>query len=191
MFNSLTGTITAKNIDSLCLTTINGIEWLLFSTTASLQHTKIGTEIKILTYVYVREDNISLFGFTTEKERWLFTSLLKVDGIGPKAALKALTGWEVDDFIAALEEESVDKLAKSPGLGKKTAQKIILTLKGKLVQASDSSIDDNHNEIVQSLIAMGFDKKLVTKAVKEAQKELSPQASESEIIKIALIKLSS
>ncbi|EPR5487956.1 Holliday junction branch migration protein RuvA [Listeria monocytogenes] len=99
-----------------------------------------GTEAQVFLYQHVREDNISLFGFQTTEERYLFKKLLSVSGIGPKSALAIIASGDVVPLISAIESEDDVYLTKFPSVGKKTARQIILDLKGKLADVVASEI---------------------------------------------------
>lgn len=193
MYNSLTGKITEKGLNHLCLQ-IGGVEWLLNVSFNTLDKCNIGEEKRILTYLQHKEDGMTLFGFATNDERILFMDLVKVNGVGPKAAQKILSGIKPSEFISCLENEDVDRLTKVPGLGKKTAQKIVLALKGKLKLEDDvvkeTSGDSVNKEILDSLIAMGFDKKKAKTALQDVIKS-SDTSDEGEILRLSIIKLSS
>jgi Holliday junction DNA helicase RuvA len=124
-------------------------------------------------------------------------NLITVSGLGPKGARKLLSGVSVDSFIQALEQEDVKALTKLPGLGAKTAGKIILQLRGKLIHLDqDTSISSDDNEWVQSLSAMGFDRKQAEKIVTrllnhEDLQDLPAVKKEQEIIRRAIMELSS
>ena len=92
-----------------------------------------GEEALLYTYLYLREDLMALYGFATQEERLLFTQLLSVSGVGPKVALAALSSGPTERLAAAVSAGDVDALARIPGIGRKTAQRIVLDLKGKLV----------------------------------------------------------
>ncbi|MDC7225972.1 MAG: Holliday junction branch migration protein RuvA [Spirochaetales bacterium] len=196
MFNSIYGTITHKD-DSKIFLELNGIEWQIFMPFNSI--TKLppaGENARIYTHLQHSQDNMQLFGFSNQRERTLFLDLLKVGGIGPKQSIKILSGIEIDNFIKQLDDNDVDALTRLPGLGKKTAQKIILTLRGKLSfdEAADTSAPDS--DIVKALVDMGFDRKSSEAAVKRAaEEEATAAASESEreqtIFRRAIILLSS
>ncbi len=193
MYNSLTGNITEKGISHLCLQ-VGGVEWILNVSINTLdQCGKIGDEKRIFTYLQHKDDGMTLFGFVTKDERVLFLDLIKVNGVGPKAAQKILSGIQPTEFIRCLEEEDVDRLTKVPGLGKKTAQKIILALKGKLKLEDDvvkeSSRDSVDKEILDSLVAMGFDKKKAKTVLVDVVSG-GQTISEGEILRLAIIKLS-
>jgi Holliday junction DNA helicase RuvA len=197
MFNSLYGTVTHKDESKIFLE-LNGIEWQIYMPFNSI--TKLppaGENARIFTYLQHSQDIMQLFGFSNTRERSLFRDLLKVGGIGPKQAIKIMSGIEPDSFIRQLDDNDVDALTRLPGLGKKTAQKIILTLRGKL------SIDDApHGEqtadsdIINALVDMGFDRKAaeaaVRKAADEEETKKAPLAEKEQIIfRRAIIMLSS
>ena len=131
MFNSLTGEITYKGEERLCLQT-GGVEWELVVSRRALDRLpKVGEVARVFTHLVHREDIMRLYGFCDNAERSLFLDLLKVEGVGPRGALKMLSGVDREQFTQALDRDDVDALSTVPGVGKKTAQKIILALKGK------------------------------------------------------------
>ncbi|MCF0237908.1 MAG: Holliday junction branch migration protein RuvA, partial [Sphaerochaetaceae bacterium] len=131
------------------------------------------TNVRILTWLQHREDGMTLFGFYDEDERRLFKELINVNGIGPKQAMKILSGVRVSDFIAALDNSDVNFLSKIPGLGSKTSQKIILALRDTLVFTSEDSKPQNvasgaskkYEDVIAALTEMGYDKRKVHEAV--------------------------
>jgi len=200
MFNSLKGIVTGKTAEHLYLET-SGIEWALESSATTLsQIASPGQEARVFTYLHHREDSMVLFGFATTGERDLFLNLISVSGVGPKAARKILSGISVNDFIEALEAEDLKTLTRLPGLGKKTAQKIVLQLRGKLIDAeeipSKAGSTPVNNEWVSALVAMGFDKKRCIQTVAALEKDESLNAlptdkKEQEIMRRAIVELSS
>ncbi len=171
MFNSITGIVNLKLKDRIYVRT-NGIEWAIFTTEKSLlRFPDIGEEVRIFTYLHHRDDQLKIFGFVSDEERDLFFDLLKVEGLGPRLAIKILSGIEVNDFVEALDNDDVESLSAIPGLGKKTAQKIILKLKGKLKLAEKpwGSVEE---DIITALAGMGFDRKASRNAVKTALKSI-------------------
>ncbi|UFT97900.1 Holliday junction branch migration protein RuvA [Radiobacillus kanasensis] len=110
----------------------HGVGYEIFCTNPFVFQDKVGEEIRVYTYHYVREDAQLLFGFRKTEEKFLFKKLLNVSGIGPKGALAILGNAGVPDFVAAIEREDEKFLTSFPGVGKKTARQMILDLKGKL-----------------------------------------------------------
>lgn len=198
MFNSITGIVSAKGADFIRLEN-SGIEWEIKTTSLSLsKFPGLKQDAKAYVYLHHKEDQMSLFGFSTDEERSLYLDLISVSGVGPKGALKILSGTTVIQFVEYLENGDVKALSSLPGLGKATAQKIILKLKGKLKLEIESDKDDDSvdSEIIDSLTSMGFDKKLVKKAVTQilkgdTVKSLSDEKRDQEIIRQAIIQLSS
>ncbi len=195
MFNSLNGKLNGKDSEKIYLLTEGGIEWEIWTgeITSSALPEK-GEEVRIYTYVHHREDQLRIFGFGDIRERKIFLDLIKVEGIGPKLALKILSGISAEDFVSAVESENLSVLQAIPGLGQKSAQKIILKLKGKLAPAVGGS-GGMQDDIVLALTGMGFDKKEAKQAVSETVEELkkssySEEKWESELLKQSIRRMS-
>jgi Holliday junction DNA helicase RuvA len=173
VFNSLSGQVSFKNDESIFIAN-SGIEWEIRTTLQSLKDfPPTGQNTKVFVFLYHRDDQMRLFGFSTVKERALFIDLLKVDGLGPRIAIKILGAINSADFIAALEKQDLNTLSSLPGVGKKTAQKIVLALQGKLEALHYEDDSGRVNEdIINALAGMGFDKRLARDAVLSVLKEL-------------------
>ncbi|MBF0344069.1 MAG: Holliday junction branch migration protein RuvA [Nitrospirae bacterium] len=117
----------------------------------------VGDDAFLYVYTYVREDSMQLYGFTKEEERFVFARLLGVRGIGPRIALAALSGLSVERFAAAIEQEDVAVLSRIPGVGNKTAQRLILELKGKL-SSINSAKDVDYEDALSALLTLGYKK---------------------------------
>ncbi len=199
MFNSITGRISARAPNELFLEN-SGIEWVFSVSSLSLDSFGlVGETTRVYAWLYHREDQMRLFGFSSERERSLFLDLLKVEGIGPKQAVKILSSIQARDLETALEQADVGKLESAPGIGKKTAQKMILALKGKLTSTESGSSgkqsQSQHPDIVEALCAMGFDKKAAIEAVDRldaqmADSQLSGAEREKELFRKAIVALS-
>jgi Holliday junction DNA helicase RuvA len=173
MFNSITGEITFKGDERIHLQN-GGLEWELVMPRKSVERLPpVGQVARVYTHLVHREDSMKLYGFSDQAERALFLDLQKVDGVGPRGALKMLSGVDREQFAQALERDDLDALSAVPGVGKKTAQKIILTLKGKLTPASESQGRSVENDITTALVGMGFDRRTAKAAVAEALKSLA------------------
>jgi len=151
---------------------------------------RTGEEVTLLTHLVVREDAHLLFGFLTAAERGAFRQLLKVSGVGPKVALAVLSGLSVDDLALAVAGQDAARLTKVPGIGKKTAERLLLELKGKLgpdiASAGVAIQSDAQGDIVQALIALGYNEKEAAMAIKGLPKDVGV----SEGIKLAMKALS-
>ncbi|SIQ00976.1 Holliday junction DNA helicase subunit RuvA [Alkalispirochaeta americana] len=190
MFHSLTGRISGHQFPFLFLET-GGIEWELEVSAATFQASLAAERsepVRLLVYLQTREDLLKLFGFWTDSERQAFLQLITVPGIGPRQALKILSGTTVTQLTQFLEEEDLSSLTRIPGLGTKTAQKMILQLKGHLVReepsgkASSPAPAGPLEELATALVDMGYDKGAVRKVLDRLYgelKSLSPPDGES------------
>ncbi len=168
MFNSIKGVVSAKNSDSVYILS-GGIEWDIVMPESDIQTLTLNSEARVFTWLYHREDQMRFFGFAEEKRRVTFLELLKVEGIGPKGAIKILSGIGQDDLERALENGDLARLEAVPGLGKKTAQKMLLALKGKLVTVQDISVPASaYNDLIEALFSMGYDRKAAADALAKA-----------------------
>ncbi len=154
--------------------------------------------LDLFIYLQHKKDSMKLYGFSTRDERSMFFEITRVQGIGPKQAVKILSGIDVKDLIIALDAGDVDRLIRIPGLGKKTAQKMILTLRNKLEVFSDSitskkisgSLSPLCRELIHALTEMGYDKKAAKQAVEESYQELKDTEHDERILEEKLFKAS-
>lgn len=158
MIASIQGKIAASHGDYL-IVTVNGIGYKVFVPPAA--HKKdSGDEIFLHTYLVVREDSLTLFGFETTTERSLFETLLTISGVGPRVALSILSTLSVDNLKNAVVSDRAEILTRVPGIGKKTAQKILFELKDKLAIGLDDapieSFDDVNTDVIDTLVALGY-----------------------------------
>jgi Holliday junction DNA helicase RuvA len=194
MFNSISGEITYKDEERLFLSA-GAVEWEIhISRSSSDDLPEEGQNTKVYVYLYHRDDQVRLYGFSQILEREVFLDLLKVEGVGPRQAIKILSGVEVGRFIDALEGEDLELLSTIPGVGKKTAQKIMLKLKGKLKVSTPAGIS-LEEDIINALVGMGFDRRSAKSAVASAarglrEQELGSEELERELFKSALSQLS-
>ena len=196
MFNSIRGIITEKTADSVYILT-GGVEWdVAVPATDTAKLPPPGEEGRVFTWLYHREDQMKLYGFSGENRRMTFLELLKVEGIGPKGALKIMGGIGQEDLERALETEDLARLEAVPGLGKKTAQKMILALRGKLAAAKTApETASPYGELVEALAEMGYDRRQAVEALARAEKKLPPGTPGTEreklLFKEAIVFLSS
>ncbi len=194
MFNSFKGLLTGKGPGRIFLDT-GGVEWELETS----HHTSTalpapGARVRVFTHLVHRDDGMRLYGFAGEEERSLFLDLLKVNGIGPRQALRILSGVDVESLVRILEAGDVDSLTRIPGLGLKSAQKIMLALKGKLT-LKEKEVAPEENDIAAALADMGFDRKRAEAAVRSISQEMEGQGLsgpelEKEVFRRAIVRLS-
>jgi Holliday junction DNA helicase RuvA len=192
MFNSIRGMVSAKTGESLFVLS-GDIEWDIAMPTSDIQSFALKEECRVFTWLYHREDQMKLFGFASEKRRATFLELLKVEGIGPKGAVKILGGIGQDELENALENADLERLEAVPGLGKKTAQKMLLALKGKLVSSCEDQASMPNNDLVEALIDMGYDRKASADALSKADaaidKSITDKEREKLLFKEAIVYL--
>ncbi|MEN3371534.1 Holliday junction branch migration protein RuvA [Dechloromonas sp. ZS-1] len=171
MIGRLTGVIAEKNPPQIVLD-VNGVGYELdvpMSTFYNLP--SVGDKATLLCHFAVREDGHYLYGFLSESERFAFRQLLKISGIGARTALSVLSGLSVADLAAAVARQEVGRLIKVPGIGKKTAERLLLELKGKLAEttgaALPATVDDAAQDILNALLALGYNEKEAGGALKQ------------------------
>ena len=146
----------------------------------------LGSKVTLLTQFIVREDAQLLYGFLTAGERESFRELIKISGVGPRIAVALLAGLDSDELAQAVAAQDASRLVKVPGVGKKTAERLLLELKGKLAPALNkpgfAAVSDNQGDILQALIALGYS----DKEAQAALKQLPADVSVSDGIKQAL-----
>jgi Holliday junction DNA helicase RuvA len=196
MFNSIRGLLTEKRPDSVCVDTA-GVEWEFFVPTRSIDDFgSLGSETRVFTWLHHYEDGMRLFGFPTREERIVFLELMKVEGIGPKQALRVLSGIGPEALDLALEAEDLGALQRVPGVGPKLAQKMLLALKGKLVLRPERPSDNRRppspwGDVIKALADMGFDRKEAERVVAAKAEGLAgSEGAEKEIFRLALLELS-
>lgn len=170
MFNSISGIITGKFPKQLFIEN-NGIEWDICVPDSNLDmFGTVGSEARVFTWLSHTDVSMALYGFASVEERSLFFDLLKVDGIGAKGAVKIMSSVSSGRLTEVLENGDLEMLEKIPGVGKKTAGKMLLALKGKLSLSSTVRVVDlgknaEFSDVIVSLSSMGYDKKLVEQKV--------------------------
>ena len=132
----------------------NNIGYLIY--TSNPYSYKIGDDVKVYLYQYVKEDEISLYGFKSLEQRNLFLKLIDVKGLGCKMALPMLATDAINEIYSAIESEDIAYLKKFPKIGDKVARQIILDLKGKLVSTNIEKVKNNHEELIEALESLGY-----------------------------------
>lgn len=193
MIASLKGTVLTKRPEGV-IVDVNGVGYKLSVPLCSLTDIpEPGETVFMHTYTHVREDALQLFGFLNEKDREVFTTLIGISGIGPKLGLAILSGMPAERFVETIQNEDVAMLSTIPGLGKKTASRLILELKGKLPslnagEGSASAASREAADAVSALVNLGYKKQFSEKAVDTAVRDGA--GSIEDIIKEALKNLS-
>ena len=164
MISYLNGKILAKNDTSITLLTYsNSIGFLININSSLLEDKKTNDELSLFIKTIVKENDISLYGFITNEQMILFEHLLSVNGVGPKAAMNIISYYDTEIIISEIMSEKTDKLSKIKGLGSKTAEKIVFSLKDKFKKeytiTNKTSSNDNIDLVIQSMMALGYDKK--------------------------------
>jgi Holliday junction DNA helicase RuvA len=182
MIGYLVGTVhTVTEKDLLLLT--GGVGYRILAPLPILLAQKEGEPVSLYIHTHVREDAITLYGFATDVELELFERLISVSGIGPKSALAMLSVHSPASVAEAVERSDAALLSHTPGIGKKTAEKIIIELKGKLTHLQSAEVNDNILEVRLALEALGYS----PKEVHEVISKLDPlEKNTSTLIKQAL-----
>ena len=197
MIGSLRGVVAMLAADH-CLLENNGVGYRVFMPSISLSQIKTGQEIRVITYMAVREDAILLYGFLTQEYYQLFLQLTSVSGVGPKVALGVLSAAKPENFYLAIQNRDIKVLTGLPGIGKKMAERLILELKDKVesmdgsgavenVLDSSDGANNNTSEAIEALRALGYTNTEIYPVVKAIPN--STELSTENIIRQALRNL--
>lgn len=173
MFAYIKGSLEQKT-NTFVVIDVNGVGYKIFMPSNSIEGLgNLGDIVKVYTYYYVREDNISLYGFNTNEQLRMFELLISVSGVGAKSAIAMLSQITPSSFALAVITNDETKLTKIPGIGKKTAARIVLELKDKLkkeetiekTEALDNAIQDSNKEVeaIAALQVLGYTRKEIEK----------------------------
>ena len=196
MISQLTGKL--ESIDqNLIVVDVNGVGYSVYVPLSSIPMLpKPGANLKIYTYHVVREDASDLYGFLRKDERNLFSMLISVSGIGPKSAAAIMSGIRMEDLIVAITKGNVDIITRTPGIGLKTAQKLVIELKEKIAKAYSVSASDVvkgipvdtplMSEAISALMTLGYTTKEARDAILKSGTDLSKVSGVEEIIKRSL-----
>ena len=170
MIGRLSGLLLDKNPAQL-IVDCNGVGYEVSVPMSTFYHLPgTGERVTLLTHMVVREDAQLLYGFGTAQERELFRELIKISGIGARTGLAILSGMSVNDLAQAVTLQDVGRLTKIPGIGKKTAERLLLELKGKLgadIGAAANGDNESSNDILSALLALGYSEKEALLAIKQ------------------------
>jgi holliday junction DNA helicase RuvA len=177
----LRGKPVASRPDGLVLD-VGGVGYLVSPTQSAVRKAEAGGEIELETYLHVREDVLQLYGFAEAGERELFEHLLSVNGVGPKVALAIVSGSAPDELRRAIALEDTARFEAIPGIGKKTAQRVVLELKEKLGDLAPAAVRKTHVTARDALVELGY-------SVAEAEQvlaEVDPELPVEERVRRAL-----
>jgi Holliday junction DNA helicase RuvA len=177
---------------------VNGVGYELYVPLSTYYDVgEVGTEIALRVHTHVREDALQLFGFLTALEQQLFERLIAISGIGPKLAVAVLSGIDTGELVSSIQRADVARLTRIPGIGKKTAERIVLELKDRLAEvappaadesAERSPVDHARDDLVSALENLGYHRPLAEKAV-DAVRARGRSAPFEEALKGALREL--
>ncbi|RZJ25558.1 MAG: Holliday junction branch migration protein RuvA [Haliea sp.] len=185
MIGRISGLLAEKNPPEL-LVDCNGVGYEVLVPMSTFYNLPgLGDKVSLLTHFVVREDAQILYGFGSATERAAFRQLIKISGVGPRTALSVLSGMSVEELAQAVTQQEVGRIIKVPGIGKKTAERLLLELKGKLgadIGMPVSVTSDAQSDILQALVALGYSDKDAALALKALPKDIGV----SDGIKLAL-----
>lgn len=195
MIVTLQGKLAASDETSVVLE-VNGVGYQVLVTQAVLRELpSLGQTMRIFTHLHVREDAMVLFGFASEEERHLFQEVIGVSGIGPKTAVGILSAITPVEFVRAIQQQQKTVLTKLPGVGKKTAERLILELRDKLSaeQWTDEDAEDwpivpggGLGDAVEALVALGYSSREAEQMVQGAYSQLGDDSDLQALLKLAL-----
>jgi Holliday junction DNA helicase RuvA len=175
MIGRIAGTLLEKHPPQI-LVDVGGVGYELLVSMATFYNLPaVGDKVSLHTHLTIREDAHLLFGFGSETERRAFRELIKVSGIGAKTALAVLSGLSVDDLASAVAAQESGRLVRTPGIGKKTAERLLLELKGKLDFAAvtlPGTTARTSDDVRQALLALGYNDKEAELAIKQLPADL-------------------
>jgi holliday junction DNA helicase RuvA len=190
MIGYLTGKIISSKPTQIILD-VNGVGYLVNISISTFEKISEKESVSLFIHTSVKEDSITLFGFYTQSEKEMFELLISISGIGPKVSLGILSGIAVDDLKDAIANGNVSRLIAIPGIGRKTAERVVLELRNKVDSIkSDGSIKETSvkEEAVSALATLGYQRQIAEKVVRDLFAE-NPNYSLEELIRKALAGL--
>lgn len=190
MIGALTGTLALKKPTKVILD-VNGIGFEINISLASFEKLPNEKEtVTLYTHLAVREDSMTLFGFSSQLEKEMFELLITVNGIGPKLALNIISGIQIEELKVSIQTQNVARLVSVPGVGRKTAERILLDLRDKVEKLDGASgafaVSSVRNDAVAALLTLGYSRPAAEKAVRDVIKDNS---AIEDVIKDALAEL--
>jgi Holliday junction DNA helicase RuvA len=196
MIGFLKGKVIASSPEKL-LVDVQGVGYdvhIPLSTFYEIERLSPDSTVGLFVHTHVREDAIELFGFWTEREKLLFEKLIAVSGIGPKLARVILSGMAPEQLLAALAAGDIARLETIPGIGKKTAERMVVELRDRVQDLASELVETtaavvHEDDLVEALVNLGYKPKAALRAVGEARRD-NPEASFSELLRLSLQRLS-
>lgn len=192
MIGSLRGKLINKRPNQVLLE-VGGVGYQVqvpLSTFASLG--ALHAETTLLTYTHVREDTLALYGFLTAREKHCFELLISASGVGPGLALKILSGMAIDDLVPAIRKGDLVQLVRIPGVGRKTAERIVVELRDKLVAidvpetGKPATRSQLESDVASALVNLGYDEHAVERAIEKARAEAGAEADFEKLLRGSL-----
>jgi len=181
MISRLRGVPAGRTADGLVLD-VNGVGYLVAASASALRKADGAAEVVVETYLHVREDALQLYGFVDAAERELFTQLLTVNGVGPKVALAIVSGSSAGELRRAIALEDIARFQAIPGIGKKTAERIVLELKGKSVAPEAPAVSSILSVERDALVELGY----TLLEAEQALATIDPELPAEERVRLAL-----
>lgn len=176
MIGKIKGILVEVENNSGLIETASGVSYQVFLTQSVLRNTKVNSNIDVYTYLQVREDALVLFGFGSKDDLFFFKMLLTVPGVGPKTAYSVVSISDSEKIMEAVKNQEVEKLTQIPGLGRKTALKIILELSPKFkdeLRIDKIYLSEDDKLVVDALVSLGLSKHESAKLLDKVDRELS------------------
>jgi holliday junction DNA helicase RuvA len=184
MISSINGLVQSKERDALVIN-VGGVGFHVFVPAATLDGCELNHTLGLFTYLLVRENMLALYGFDTEEQREFFLLLLEVNGVGPKVAMSILSALSLDNIRNAVMAEEPAIFSRVPGVGRKTAEKILLHLKDKLPSVAGGTglkeFSDVDGEVLDALTSLGYSVVEAQRAIQSISKDV-PQDVESKLL---------
>jgi Holliday junction DNA helicase RuvA len=178
---------------------VHGVGYLLhlpLSTYYELERVAAGAEVALFVHTHVREDALALYGFWSERERQLFERLITVSGVGPRLARAILSGLPAEDLLRALAAGDLARLSKVPGVGKKTAERLVLELKEKAAELAATPVaraatpaETGDEDLLGALVNLGYRRPDAERALVEVKREVGDGAAVPELLRMTLRRL--
>ncbi|MBK7104748.1 MAG: Holliday junction branch migration protein RuvA [Ignavibacteriae bacterium] len=195
MIGYLTGKIISRKPTQILLD-VNNVGYLVnisLNTFEKISETE--EKVSLFTYLAVKEDSLTLYGFYSISEKELFEALISINGIGPKLAQNILSGISVDEFKDAIISKNLARLVSIPGIGRKTAERMLIELREKIEKVSDQNIEKNNfnftvkDDAIAALVGLGYNQKVAEKIIRDVISQ-NPQITLENLIKESLKNLS-